>query len=147
MSSVNKVLLIGRLGQDPTTRYMPDGSAVTNLSIATSEKWKDKATGEQVEKVEWHRVSLFGRLAEVAGEYLKKGALAYFEGKLQTRKWTDKDGVEKHTTEIVADRMQMLGSKRESDDSGRDGIVKDRQAPAKESAGGIQDMDDDSIPF
>lgn len=146
MASVNKWIGIGNLGRDPDTRYMPDGTAVTNLSIACTDSWKDKSTGEKQERTEWVRIVIFGRLAEVASEHLKKGSSVYFEGKLQTRKWTDKDGVEKYTTEIVAERMQMLGSKRDSEDSGRDGIVKDRQAPAKASAGGIQDMDSD-IPF
>src|SRR6185312_11154565 len=111
MSSVNKVILVGRLGRDPETRYMPNGEAVTNLAIATSETWKDKQSGEKMESTEWHRVTLYRRLAEVAGQYLSKGSLVYFEGKLQTRKWTDKEGVERYTTEIIADTMQMLGSK------------------------------------
>ena len=110
MASVNKVILVGNLGRDPETRYMPDGAAITNFSIATTEQWKDKA-GEKQEKTEWHRISTFQRLAEIAGEYLKKGSQVYIEGRLQTRKWTDKDGVEKFTTEIIADKMQMLGSR------------------------------------
>jgi single-strand DNA-binding protein len=110
MASVNKVILIGNLGRDPETRYMPDGGAITNISIATTDTWKDKA-GEKQEKTEWHRVAFFGRLAEIAGEYLKKGSQVYVEGRLQTRKWQDKDGNDKYTTEIVADRMQMLGSR------------------------------------
>jgi single-strand DNA-binding protein len=110
MASVNKVILVGNLGRDPETRYMPDGGAITNFSIATTEQWKDKA-GEKQEKTEWHRISTFQRLAEIAGEYLKKGSQVYIEGRLQTRKWTDKDGVEKYTTEIIADKMQMLGSR------------------------------------
>ena len=110
MASVNKVILVGNLGRDPETRYMPDGGAVTNFSIATTDSWKDKA-GEKQEKTEWHRISTFQRLAEIAGEYLKKGSQVYIEGRLQTRKWTDKDGVEKFTTEIIADKMQMLGSR------------------------------------
>jgi len=111
---VNKVILVGNLGQDPEIRYMPSGSAVTNISIATSESWKDKATGEQKEKTEWHRVVIFGKLAEIAGEYLKKGSQVYIEGALQTRKWTDQSGNDKYTTEIVVAMngvMQMLGSK------------------------------------
>jgi single-strand DNA-binding protein len=110
MASVNKVILIGNLGRDPETRYTTGGDAVTNLNIATSETWKDKA-GEKQEKTEWHRVVLFGRQAEIAGEYLKKGRSVYIEGRLQTKKYTDKDGVEKYSTEIVGDRMQLLGSR------------------------------------
>ena len=111
MASVNKVILIGNLGRDPETRYSPDGAAITNVTIATSDRWKDKASGEMREATEWHRVVFFGRLAEIAGEYLKKGRPVYVEGKLRTRKWTDKDGNERYTTEIVADVMQMLGSR------------------------------------
>ena len=110
MASVNKVILLGNLGRDPETRYTTGGDAVTNLNIATSEQWKDKS-GEKQERTEWHRVVLFGRQAEIAGEYLKKGRSVYIEGRLQTRKYTDKDGVEKYSTEIVADRMQLLGSR------------------------------------
>ncbi len=110
MASVNKVILVGNLGRDPETRYMPEGGAVTNFSIATTEQWKDKS-GEKQEKTEWHRITTYQRLAEIAGEYLKKGSQVYIEGRLQTRKWNDKDGVEKYTTEIIADRMQMLGSR------------------------------------
>jgi single-strand DNA-binding protein len=108
---VNKVILIGNLGKDPETRYMPSGSAVTNLRIATSESWKDKQSGEQQERTEWHSVAMFGRLAEIAAEYLRKGSQVYIEGKLRTRKWQDKEGKDRYTTEIVADEMQMLGSK------------------------------------
>ena len=110
MASVNKVILIGNLGRDPETRYTTGGDAITNLNIATSEQWKDKS-GEKQERTEWHRVVLFGRQAEIAGEYLKKGRSVYIEGRLQTRKYTDKDGVEKYSTEIVGDRMQLLGSR------------------------------------
>ncbi|MGO2440153.1 MAG: single-stranded DNA-binding protein SSB1 [Serratia proteamaculans] len=111
---VNKVILVGNLGQDPEVRYMPNGGAVANITLATSESWRDKATGEQKEKTEWHRVVLFGKLAEVAGEYLRKGSQVYIEGALQTRKWTDQAGVEKYTTEIVVNvggTMQMLGGR------------------------------------
>ena len=111
-ASVNKVILLGNLGRDPETRYTTGGDAVTNLNIATSEQWKDKS-GEKQERTEWHRVVLFGRQAEIAGEYLKKGRSVYIEGRLQTRKYTDKDGVEKYSTEIVADRMQLIGGARE----------------------------------
>jgi single-strand DNA-binding protein len=108
---VNKVILVGNLGKDPETRYMPSGSAVTNLRIATTEAWKDKQSGEQQERTEWHSVAMFGRLAEIAAEYLRKGSQVYVEGKLRTRKWQDKEGKDRYTTEIVADEMQMLGSK------------------------------------
>ena len=110
MASVNKVILVGNLGRDPETRYMPDGGAITNISIATTSSWKDKS-GEKQEATEWHRISFFGKLAEIAGEYLKKGSQVYVEGKLRTRKWQDKDGQEKYTTEVIADAMQMLGGR------------------------------------
>ncbi|MEO8848014.1 MAG: single-stranded DNA-binding protein [Casimicrobiaceae bacterium] len=119
MASVNKVILLGNLGRDPETRYTTGGDAVTNLRIATSEQWKDKA-GEKQERTEWHSVVLFGRQAEVAGEYLKKGRSVYIEGRLQTRKYTDKEGVEKYSTEVVADRMQLIGGAREGGASGGD---------------------------
>jgi single-strand DNA-binding protein len=118
MASVNKVIILGNLGRDPETRYTTGGDAVTNLNIATSEQWKDKS-GEKQERTEWHRVVLFGRQAEIAGEYLKKGRSVYIEGRLQTRKYTDKDGVEKYSTEIVADRMQLIGG-REAGGGGAD---------------------------
>ena len=110
MASVNKVILVGNLGRDPETRYTTGGDPITNVSIATTDTWKDK-NGEKQEKTEWHRVAFFGKLAEIAGEYLKKGSQVYVEGRLQTRKWQDKEGQDKYTTEIVADRMQMLGSR------------------------------------
>src|SRR5712664_1107655 len=110
MASVNKVILVGNLGRDPETRYNPEGGAITNISIATTDTWKDKASGEKQERTEWHRVVFFSRLAEIAGEYLKKGSQVYVEGSLRTRKWQDKEGKERTTTEIVAERMQMLGS-------------------------------------
>ena len=111
MASINKVILIGNLGRDPEVRYTPSGAAVCNVTLATSRNWKDKATGDKVEETEWHRVVFYDRLAEIAGEYLKKGRSVYVEGRLKTRKWQDKDGVEKYTTEIVADNMQMLGGR------------------------------------
>src|ERR671936_1314103 len=111
MASVNKVILVGNLGRDPETRYMPDGAAITNVSIATSFAWTDKASGEKKEETEWHRVVFRARLAEIAGEYLKKGSQVYVEGRLRTRKWQDKDGQDRYTTEIMADSMQMLGSR------------------------------------
>ena len=108
---INKVILIGNLGQDPEVKYMPNGGAVTNVTIATSESWKDKNTGEQKENTEWHRVVFFRRLAEIAGEYLKKGSQVYIEGKLRTNKWQDKSGADRYTTEIMANEMQMLGGR------------------------------------
>jgi single-strand DNA-binding protein len=108
---VNKVIIVGNLGGDPETRYMPSGSAVTNFTVATNESWKDKQTGEQKERTEWHKVAMFGRLAEIAAEYLRKGSQVYIEGKLRTRKWQGKDGQDRYTTEIVADEMQMLGGR------------------------------------
>jgi single-strand DNA-binding protein len=159
MASVNKVILLGNLGRDPETRYTTGGDAVTNLNIATSEQWKDKS-GEKQERTEWHRVVLFGRQAEVAGEFLKKGRSVYIEGRLQTRKYTDKDGVEKYSTEIVADRMQLLGSGRDSSggdaefSSGGGGARREPSAAAASpgnKGGGtakknVDDFDDD-IPF
>ena len=108
---INKVILVGNLGNDPDVRYMPNGEAVANVSVATTESWKDKQTGEKQERTEWHRVVMFRRLGEIAGEYLKKGSQVYIEGKLQTRKWQDKNGNDRYTTEIIANEMQMLGSR------------------------------------
>jgi len=108
---INKVIIVGNLGNDPETRYMPSGSAVTNLTVATNESWKDKATGEQKDRTEWHKVAMFNRLAEIAAEYLRKGSQVYIEGKLRTRKWQDKSGQDRWTTEIIADEMQMLGAR------------------------------------
>lgn len=108
---INKVIIVGNLGQDPEIRYMPNGGAVANITVATSEQWKDKQTGENQDRTEWHRVVMFGRLGEIAGEYLKKGSKIYLEGKLQTRKWQDKSGQDRYTTEIVANEMQMLDSR------------------------------------
>jgi single-strand DNA-binding protein len=161
MASVNKVILLGNLGRDPETRYTTGGDAVTNLNIATSEQWKDKS-GEKQERTEWHRVVLFGRQAEVAGEYLKKGRSVYIEGRLQTRKYTDKDGVEKYSTEIVADRMQLIGGAREGGSGGDvefssgsssgaagGGGARREGGGAKPAAGGKKNTDDfdDDIPF
>src|SRR3977135_623789 len=109
MASVNKVILVGNLGRDPETRYAPEGGAITNISVATTDTWKDKSSGEKQERTEWHRVAFFGRLAGIAGEYLKKGSQVYVEGALRTRKWQDKEGQERYTTEIVASEMRMLG--------------------------------------
>ena len=108
---VNKVIVVGNLGGDPETRYMPSGSAVTNITVATNESWKDKQTGEQKERTEWHKVAMFNRLAEIAAEYLRKGSQVYIEGKLRTRKWQGQDGQDRYTTEIIADEMQMLGGR------------------------------------
>lgn len=153
---INKVILVGNLGADPETRYMPSGSAVTNITIATSESYKDKQTQEKVEKTEWHRVVFFNRLAEIAGEYLKKGSKVYIEGRLQTRKW-DKNGVDMYTTEIVASEMQMLDSKgiQQESSSMVNDINKANAMQYAKASGGTQqagpalvstDFDDD-IPF
>lgn len=115
MASVNKVIIVGNLGRDPETRYMPNGEAVTNIAVATTESWKDKQTGEKREQTEWHRIVFYRKLAEIAGQYLKKGSQVYIEGRLFTRKWTDKDGVERYTTEIIADTLQMLGARQGGD--------------------------------
>jgi single-strand DNA-binding protein len=157
MASVNKVIIVGNLGRDPETRYLPSGEAVTNISVATTETWKDKASGEKKEATEWHRISFFGRLAEVAGEYLKKGSQVYIEGQLRTRKYQDKEtGKDRYSTEIRADRMQMLGSRAgageprgepDGDSAPRSGApAKAAGAPAKKPAGKFDDMEDD-IPF
>lgn len=166
MASVNKAILIGNLGKDPEVRYMPSGEAIANITLATTDTWKDKS-GEKQERTEWHRVSFFGRQAEVVGEYLKKGSQIYVEGRIQTRKWQDKDGQDRYTTEIVADRMQMLGSK--SSGGGSFEVVENERsevsnsrpnkpaasssgaaaAPAKaaSAAKGSFDNFDDDIPF
>jgi single-strand DNA-binding protein len=151
MASVNKVILVGNLGSDPTTRYMPSGDAMTNIAVATTDKWKDKASGEQKEATEWHRVSAFGKLAEIMGQYLKKGSQVYIEGKLRTRKWTDKEGVEKYVTEIIADTMQMLGSRQSDPAPASRSTASDYQnakqgSPSSKPAPNFLDMDDD-IPF
>ena len=167
MASVNKVIIVGNLGRDPEVRYTPNGSAVCNVTIATSRVRKNKDSGDKTEDTEWHRVVFFDKLAEIAGEYLKKGRSVYVEGRLQTRKWTDKDGVEKYTTEIVANEMQMLGSREgmgggaaggEDSGYGGGGGNYERPAPAARPAGaaanrpaaksptGFDNMDDD-IPF
>jgi single-strand DNA-binding protein len=145
MASVNKVILVGNLGKDPEVRYLPDGGAVTNISVATTDTWKDKA-GEKQEKTEWHRVSFFGKLAEIAGEYLKKGSQVYIEGRIQTRKWQDKDGQDKYTTEIIADRMQMLGG-RPAGSSDEPRRPAREQQPAGAPTGGSFDDFPDDIPF
>jgi len=171
MASINKVILIGNLGRDPEVRYTPSGAAVCNLTLATSRSWKDKVSGDKVEETEWHRVVFYDRLAEIAGEYLKKGRSIYVEGRLKTRKWQDKEGVEKYTTEIVAEEMKMLGgreglgggdesgaargSSREGAEGGertarpasqRPAAGKPAATTAAKSSTGFDDMDDD-IPF
>jgi len=158
---INKVILVGNLGNDPEVRYANNGAAIANISVATSESWKDKNTGEQVDKTEWHRVVMFNRLGEIAGEYLRKGSKVYIEGKLQTRKWQDQSGQDKYTTEIVANEMQMLDSR--GDNAGQGGGYQPQQqsapaaAPSPAQQGGGQQQStpqpapandfDDDIPF
>jgi single-strand DNA-binding protein len=144
---VNKVILVGNLGNEPETKYMPSGSAVTNISVATNESWKDKETGEQVDRTEWHRVAMFNRLAEIAGEYLHKGSQVYIEGRIRTRKWQDKEGQDRYTTEIIADQMQMLGGRGEA--GAMPGNIEKRPAPAsRQSASPRPEPEfDDDIPF
>lgn len=170
---VNKVILVGNLGQDPEVRYTPSGSAITSLSLATSESWKDKNTGQMVDKTEWHRISIFGKLAEIAGEYLKKGSQIYIEGKLQTRKWQDKQGQDRYSTDVVVDSfngvMQMLGGRAEGSSSYGGGQQsapqqqqqqsqyqqqsappqQQQQAPQQQAPAdsGFNDNFDDDIPF
>jgi single-strand DNA-binding protein len=153
MASVNKVILVGNLGADPETRYQTSGDAITNIRVATTDRWKDKASGEMKEATEWHRVAFFGRLAEIAGEYLKKGSQVYIEGRIRTRKYQDKDGNERYSTEIIGDRMQMLGSRAGAGSGEGRGEprgeappeAKGGAAPAKKG-GKFDDMEDD-IPF
>jgi single-strand DNA-binding protein len=170
MASVNKVIIVGNLGKDPEVRYMPSGSAITSVTIATSRQWKDKTSGERQEETEWHRVTFFDRMAEIAAEYLKKGRPVYVEGRLKTRKYTDKDGVEKYATDIIATDMQLLGGRESGgggggygggDDMGdapaprsaparsaapRSAPAPAPRAPAPKSGSGFDEMDDD-IPF
>jgi single-strand DNA-binding protein len=169
MASVNKVIIVGNLGKDPEVRYMPSGSAICNVTVATTRQWKNKDSGEKMEETDWHRIVFFDRLAEIAGEYLKKGRSVYVEGRLRTRKWTDKEGKDQYTTEVVATEMQMLGSREgggagagaASEDDGGHGeraAPPQRQAPASrpaaqaasrpaaKSSTGFDNMDDD-IPF
>jgi len=160
MASINKVIIVGNLGKDPEMRSFPNGDQIANVSIATTDRWKDKTSGEMKEATEWHRINFNGRLAEIVGQYLKKGSQVYVEGSLRTRKWTDKDGVEKFSTEIRADQMQMLGSRQgmgggapDSEESGYSAprapaarpAAAPKAVPAK-AASGFDDMDDD-IPF
>jgi single-strand DNA-binding protein len=171
MASINKVILIGNLGRDPEVRYTPSGAAVCNVSVATTRNWKDKASGDKVEETEWHRVVFYDRLAEIAGEYLRKGRPVYVEGRLKTRKWQDKDGKDNYTTEIVAEQMQLLGGRDGGGGGGYGGgapagdefgdapaaapraaaprpapAPRQAPAPAQKSSTGFDDMDDD-IPF
>lgn len=151
MASVNKVILVGNLGADPETRYMPNGDAVCNIRLATTESWKDKQSGEKKEITEWHRVVFYRKLAEIAGQYLKKGAQVYLEGRIRTRKWTDKEGQERYTTEIEANEMQMLGRREGMGDAAprESNGGASRPAPSKPAApsgGGFNDFEDD-IPF
>lgn len=149
MASVNKVILVGNLGKDPETRYMTNSEAVTNITLATTETWKDKSGAKQ-EKTEWHQVTFYRKLAEIAGEYLKKGSQVYIEGKLETKKWTDKTGADRYTTGIVAHEMKMLGSRPRSSSEGQSNSEGHSNAPvaSNNSDGGIrfEDMDDD-VPF
>ena len=157
MASINKVILVGNLGADPETKYLPSGDAVTNIRVATTDRWKDKASGEMKEATEWHRIAFFGRLAEVAGEYLRKGSQVYIEGRIRTRKWQDKEGQDRYSTEIVGDVMQMLGSRsgsgeprpetmRTGGESKGGTAAATAGAGAKKPAGKFDDMEDD-IPF
>lgn len=157
MASINKVILVGNLGNDPESRYLSSGEQVTNIAVATTGRWRDKATGEQKEQTEWHRVSLFGKLAEIAGQYLKKGSQVYIEGRLRTRKYTDKEGIDRYATEIIADVMQMLGNRQsagdlsDSDDrSGYQPASRPTHGNSQRQQGGrppsVSDIDDD-IPF
>src|SRR6266571_2152349 len=160
MASVNKVIIVGNLGADPETRYTPSGDAVTNIRVATTDRWKDKTSGEMKEATEWHRIAFFGRLAEVAGEYLKKGSQVYVEGSLRTRKWQDKEGQDRYSTDIRGDVMQMLGRREgggapREEGASRGGEAKpggdakagsEAKAAAKKPAGKFDDMEDD-IPF
>jgi single-strand DNA-binding protein len=150
---INKVILVGHLGQDPQTRAMPSGKSVVNLRLATTDQWRDRQTGENKENTEWHTVVMFDRLAEIAAEYLRKGSQVYVEGKLRTRKWQDKDGHDRYSTEIVANEMQMLGGRGGGQSQGGGGGYEPREAPAREAtqgegrpAGGGDEFDDD-IPF
>ena len=148
---INKVILVGNLGNDPETRYLPSGGAVTNISVATSDSWKDKQTGQLQERTEWHRIVFFNRLAEIAAEYLKKGSKVYLEGSLRTRKWQDKSGQDRYTTEIVAGELQMLDSRGSGLDAG--GFEQGRQESAEKISSPSEEVNltdnisDDDIPF
>ena len=144
---INKVIIVGNLGNDPETKYMPSGSAVTNLSVATNESWKDKQTGEQKDRTEWHKVAMFGRLAEISAEYLRKGSQVYIEGKLRTRKWQDKQGNDRYSTEVVADEMQMLGGRTGGGAPAMGGPPQSSPPPQGSPAPSGGDDFDDDIPF
>lgn len=148
---VNKVILVGNLGKDPEVRFAPSGSAMANITVATTESWKDKQTGEKQEKTEWHRVVFFNRLAEIVGEYLKKGSQVYIEGRIQTRKWQGQDGQDRYTTEIVANEMQMLGSRSGGGDTAwnapQDSAPAQKQADAPQASTTPSDDFDDDVPF
>lgn len=156
MASLNKVMVIGNLGRDPEVKYTPSGAAVCNVSVASTRSWKDKNSGDKVEETEWHRVVFYDKLAEIVGQYAKKGTSMYVEGRLKTRKWADKDGKDQYTTEIVGDQMQLLGGREGGQQGGGQGggqqqAPQQRQAstaqkPAEQKTGGFADMDDD-IPF
>ena len=149
MASINKVILVGNLGRDPENRYLPSGEQVTSIAVATTDRWRDKASGEQKELTEWSRISFFGKLAEIAGQYLKKGSQVYIEGRLRTRKYTDKEGVDRYATEIIADTMQMLGSRQDSQSTGRNEYAEQtgRSQPTQRKTPPTADMLDDDIPF
>jgi single-strand DNA-binding protein len=149
MASVNKLTIIGNLGADPEVRYLPSGDAVANLRVATTEKWKDKASGEVKEHTEWHRCNLFGRLAQVAADYLKKGSSVYIEGRIRTRKWTDQAGADKYSVEVNVDQLQMLGGRAEGSQQAKPEKKQQAPAPAGDQYGGSKGFDemDDDIPF
>lgn len=149
MSGINRVIIVGRLGKDPEIRYTADGKAVANMSVATSEEWKDKQTGDKQSKTEWHRIVIFGKLADIAGKYLKKGSQAYFEGKLQTRKWQDQNGQDRYSTEIVANVMQMLGSSQVTGDDSpkQEPQQQEQQRQSQQGASPDNDGFSDDIPF
>lgn len=149
MASVNKVIIVGNIGKDPETRYAPNGDAICNITVATTDSWKDKQTGEKKKQTEWHRVSFYGRLAEIAGQYLRKGSAVYVEGSLRTRKWQDKEGQDRYTTEIRADSMQMLGGKQDGGETPKENTgrsARQEAAPKSKEESGFGGMDDD-IPF
>lgn len=147
MASVNKVIIVGNLGADPETRYLPSGDAVANIRVATTDRWKDKASGEQKEATEWHRIGFFGRLAEVAGEYLKKGSQVYVEGSIHTRKWQDKDGQDRYSTEIRGHSLQMLGNRGGQREEAPQADPQRQPGKTKPQGGGYFDDLDDDIPF
>ena len=146
MASINKVIIVGNLGRDPENRYLPSGEQVTSIAVATTDRWRDKASGEQKEQTEWHRISFFGKLAEIAGQYLKKGSQVYIEGRLRTRKYTDKEGIDRYQTEIIADTMKMLGSRQEGQQStGRNSYSEAKQTGRRAAPSDYDDSSD--IPF